>query len=98
MFKSNCMTTLLCVCALGLAAPACAQQAAPVASPAVVPAPANGTTKVDPNAKECRYEEVMGSRFKKRTCRTHEQWQQAQADAQRYVSEKDRKSVPTSGQ
>lgn len=66
--------------------PAIAQEAETDASQApALPAPGR-------NGKVCQYEDVTGSRMKKRVCHTPEQWEARERSAKEAVRELDRKS------
>lgn len=47
--------------------------------------------------KICREEEVTGSRFKKRTCFTQEQWDARERHAKEFMQEIDRKPISQDG-
>lgn len=70
-----------------------AQQAAPQSEPASARAAATAAAE----KRECHYEEVTGSHFKKKTCHTHEEWERMKADAQTAVREHDARPTPMLG-
>ncbi|MFT3754583.1 MAG: hypothetical protein QM769_01330 [Pseudoxanthomonas sp.] len=91
--------SLLAVAGIGLLfiGQAAAQQAPePASAQAAAPAttePGTQAAKLDKNGKVCKYEEVTGSRFKKRVCFTPEQWEAREATAKQFMRELDGKPV-----
>lgn len=83
---------LLVILAVGLLSvgQAAAQEAGAPASTQATPAPGK-------SGKVCRYEDVTGSRMKKRICYTPEQWEARERAAKELVRELDGKSIPRDG-
>ena len=78
---------------------ATAQQASPAETPTITAAPEAAVVK---NAgakekKECRSEEVTGSRFKKKICFTPEQWAERDRHTREFMQELDSRAVKRDG-
>lgn len=61
-------------------------------------APARPAPQPDKNGKICQYEDVTGSRMKKRICMTPEQYEARQRAAREAVRELDARSIPKVGE
>jgi len=64
----------------------------------VADAPPGAAPQPERNGKICEYEDVTGSRMKKRVCMTPEQYEARQRAAREAVREMDAKPIPKMGE
>ncbi len=69
-----------------------ARETAP-AEPATPPAGQTASTKPGRNGRICQFEEVTGSRMKKRVCHTPEQWEARERMSRDLVRDMDRRAI-----
>lgn len=86
---------LVALLPVGLAAAQSAAEAAPAQATAPT---AQQAVKPSRGDKVCQYEDVTGSRMKKRVCYTAEQWEVRERTAKELKREMDSKPIPRDGQ